>query len=93
MAQWVKNQPVTQETEDVGSMPGSGRSLGGKNGNPLQYSRLEDSLDRGAWWATVHGVSKSTRHRTSQSAPAGVRGACNKGLLFLSRTKVKLISV
>ena len=41
---------------DVGSVAGSGRSPGERNGNPLQYSCLENSMGRGAWWATVHGV-------------------------------------
>ena len=41
------------------SIPGSGRSPGGWHGNPLQYSCLENSMDRGAWWAAVHGVTKS----------------------------------
>ena len=41
-----------------GSIPGLGRSLGGGNGNPLQYSYLENPMDRGAWQATVHGVTK-----------------------------------
>ena len=45
--------------EDLGSIPGLGRSLGEGNGNPLQYSCLENSMDKGAWWATVHGVTKS----------------------------------
>ena len=45
---------------DLGLIPGSGRSLGEGNGNPLQYSCLENSMDGGgAWWATVHGVAKS----------------------------------
>ena len=44
---------------DLGSIPGSGRSPGEGNGNPLQYSCLENPMDRGAWWATVHGVPKS----------------------------------
>ena len=44
---------------DLGSIPGSGRSPGKGNGNPLQYSCLENSMDRGAWWATVHRVAKS----------------------------------
>ena len=44
---------------DLGSIPGLGRSPGERNGNPLQYSCLENSMDRGAWWATVHGVAKS----------------------------------
>ena len=44
---------------DPGSVPGLGSSLGERNGNPLQYSCLENSMDRGAWWATVHRVEKS----------------------------------
>ena len=44
---------------DLGSILGSGRSPGGENGNPLQCSCLESSMDRGAWQATVHGVPKS----------------------------------
>ena len=44
---------------DPGSIPGLGRYPGEGNGNPLQYSCLENSMDRGAWWATVHGVAKS----------------------------------
>ena len=44
---------------DLGSIPGSGRSPGEGNGNPPQYSCLENPMDGGAWWATVHGVAKS----------------------------------
>jgi len=44
---------------NLGSIPGLGRSPGEENGNPLQYSCLENSMDRGAWLATVHGVTKS----------------------------------
>ena len=44
---------------DLGLIPGSGRSPGEGNGNPLQCSCLENPMDRGAWWATVHGVAKS----------------------------------
>ena len=46
---------------DLGSIPGLGRSPGEENGNPLQYSCLENPMDRGAWWATVHGVAR-VRH-------------------------------
>ena len=46
-------------TGDLGSIPGSGRSPRERNGNPLQYSCLENLMDGGAWWATVHGVAKS----------------------------------
>ena len=55
VAQMVKNPP----TRDPCSILGLGRSHGGGNGNSLQYSCLENSMDRGAWWATVHGVAKS----------------------------------
>ena len=56
----VKNPSVNAgDTRDVGSVPGSGRSPGEGNGNPLQYSCLEKPMDNGAWWATVHRVTKS----------------------------------
>ena len=58
VAQMVKNLPAMQETLPHLN-PGSGSSPGGGNGNPLQYSCLENSMDRGAWWATVHRVAKS----------------------------------
>ena len=45
---------------DLGSIPGSGRSLGEENGYPLQYFCLENPMDRGAWWATVHEVAKES---------------------------------
>ena len=48
-----------RDTGDMGSIPGSGISPGEGNGNPLQYSCLENPLDREIWWATVHGVAKS----------------------------------
>ena len=56
----VKNLPASAgDTRDIGSIPGLGRYPGGGNGNPLQYSCLENPMDRGAWWATVCGVTKS----------------------------------
>ena len=59
VAQWVKNPTANAgDTRDAGSIPGWGRSPREENGNPLQYSGLENPMDRGAWWATVHGVSK-----------------------------------
>ena len=45
---------------DLSSIPGSGRSPGGGDGNPLQYSYLENPMDRGAWWTTVHGVAEES---------------------------------
>ena len=60
MAQLVKNPPVNAgATGDVGSIPGWGRFPGVGHGNPLQYSFLENPMDGGAWWATVHGVEKN----------------------------------
>ena len=54
----VKNLPPNAEDmRHVGSIPGLGRSPGEGNGNPLQYSYLENSVDRGAWWATVDRVA------------------------------------
>ena len=56
----VKNPPAMQgDAENVDSIPGSGILPGGGNGNPLQFSCLENPMDRGAWWATVSGVAKS----------------------------------
>ena len=56
----VKNPPAdAADVRDMGSIPGTGRSPGGGHGNPLQYSSLENPMDRGAWWATVQRVTKS----------------------------------
>ena len=56
----VKNPPANAgDIRDAGSTPGMGRYPGGGHGNPLQYSSLENTMDRGAWWTTVHRVAKS----------------------------------
>ena len=56
----VKNLPASAgDVRDVGSVPGLGRSPAGGHGNPLQCSCLENPMDRGAWWVTVHRVTKS----------------------------------
>ena len=69
VAQLVKNPPAN--SEDLGSIPGSERSPGEGNGNPLQYACLGNPTDRGAWWATVHGGHKTVRHElaTKPSPP------------------------
>ena len=58
----VKNPPANAgkagDAGDAGSIPGSGRSSGGGNGNSLQHSCLEDPMDRGAWWVIVHGAQR-----------------------------------
>ena len=60
------------DTGDAGLIPGLGRSPGEGNGNPLQYSCLENPMDRGAWWATVHGVAEEsgTTEQLSTSIPS-----------------------
>ena len=58
--------------QDLGSICGLGRSPGEGNGYPLQYSGLENSMDRGAWQATVHGVSKSWTRLSDLAAAAAV---------------------
>ena len=56
----VKNPTVNAgDIRDTSSVPGLGRSPGGRHGNPLQYSCLENPMDRAVWWATVHGVTQS----------------------------------
>ena len=56
----IKNPPANAgDARDMGSIPGWGRPPGGRHGNPLQYSCLEDPMDTRAWWATVHGVTES----------------------------------
>ena len=58
---WIKNPSAcnAEDTGDVGSIPGSGRSPEVGNGNPLQYSCLEDPMNKGAWMSTVHGIMKN----------------------------------
>ena len=58
MVQWLKTN-LPANAGDRGSIPGLGRSPGEGNGNPIQYSCLGNPMNRGAWWAIVHGVAKS----------------------------------
>ena len=60
----VKNPPASLgDLRDMGSIPGLGRSIGGGNSNPLQYSCLENPMNRGAWWAMVHRVMGRVGHK------------------------------
>ena len=87
----VKNPPANAgDTRDMGSIPESGRTPGGGHGNPLQYSCLENPVDREAWRATVHRVTKSQTRlkQLSMQAPEKAPPFCNSstapfsGLLF-----------
>ena len=74
LAEWVfPHSSVGKESacnaRDLGLIPGSGRSPGGGHGNPLQYSCLENPMDRGAWLATVHGVAR-VRHDLATKPPS-----------------------
>ena len=88
----VKNPPANAENmRDSGSTPGSGRSLGGGHGSPLQYSRLENPMDRGAQWATVHGVTKNwtqlkrlSMHGTQNSIPLEISQTQNASSFLCS---------
>ena len=63
----VKHLPASAgDTRDSGLIPGLGRSPGGGHGDPLLYPCLENSMDRGTWWATVHGVTKSQTRLSTQ---------------------------
>ena len=57
---WLSGKESTCQAGDTGSIPESGRSPGGENGNPLQYSCMRNPMQREAWWATVHGAANAT---------------------------------
>ena len=77
-----KNLPAN--AGDGGSIPELGRSLGEGNGNPLQHSCLGNLMDRGAWWATVHGIAKVGHDLATKSPPPG-----HIDLLLTNRTRQK----
>ena len=91
MAQSLKN--LSEMQEKMGSIPGSGRSPGEGNGNPLQYSCLANSMDRGAWQSTVHGeveepgglesMEKSMDRRACEARELGVAEPDRTALLLL----------
>ena len=80
MALVLKNPPANAEgIRDMGSIHGLGRSSGGGDGNPLQYSCLENPMDRGARWATVHGVTELDTTET-------IEHSCTQSITLDQRT-------
>ena len=80
MALVAKNTPASAgDLRGVSSIPGLGRSPGGGHGNPLQYSCLENPMDRGDWWVVVHGVTKSWTRLKQFSMHVGMH-ECNTDL-------------
>ena len=71
---WLSGKESTRNTGDAGSIPGSGISPGKEKGNPLQYTCLENPMDRGTWQVTIHGVAEEVRHNlaTKQQQPLGI---------------------
>ena len=90
----VKNQPANAaDTRDTGSISGLGRPPGVGNGNPLQYSCLENPMDRGAWQATVHGIAKSqARLSTHTSVTAIIISSVSGRVYALVKSMRKWIS-
>ena len=92
LPQWLSSKESTciaGDIRDVGSIPGSGRSAGG-HGNPLQYSRLENPMDRGAWRATVHrsqriGHDSTPAHHSIQIICLFIQQTLDEGLLCTTR--------
>ena len=83
----VKNQPANAgDARDMGSIPESGKSPAVGNGNPLQYSCLENSMDRGAWWATVQEVTKSWTHLSTTTTTKYIIAYLQGDIVIFQRT-------
>ena len=78
LSRWFSGKESVCNAGNPGLIPGSGRSPGTRNGNPLQYSCLKNPMDRGTWWATDHGIAKeldTTEHtclKTDNPIPSGL---------------------
>ena len=80
LPQWLSNKESTCNAGDMGLITGWGRSPGGEHGNPLQYPCLENPMDRGAWWVTVHRVKRLKRlimHTTNFLLHGHTQDTCN----------------
>ena len=86
----VKNLPANAgNARDTGSIPGLGSSPGEGNGNPLQYSCLGNPMDRGAWWATIRGVTKSQTRLSTHL----VHLYLNKAAIFFKKKRTTVYSL
>ena len=93
LSRWLSSKESTGNAGDTGSIPGSGRSPGGENSNLFQCSCLENPVDRGAWWATVHRVIKESYtteqlNNTNRGMRRGRVFQAEEKLLFKSRSLV-----
>ena len=91
----AKNLPANlRDIRDIGSIPGSGRSPGGRHGNPLQDSCLENPMNKGAWQATVHGITESRRRpqRWAQRRLVWLSCVCPRAFCIASCLEVKSLS-
>ena len=84
---WLRGKESACNAGDAGSIPRSERSPGAGNGNPLQYSCLENFMDRGAWWTTVQGVTKSQTWLSTHAQPILYR---RKKELILFNNRIKI---
>ena len=84
---WLSGKESACNVGDTGSITGSGRSLGEGYGTPLQYSSLENPMDGGAWWATVHGVTKESDTTANRLETHGSVGLHNFVKLLSSSLK------
>ena len=76
------SKPSACNAGDTSSIPGSGRSPGEEHGNPLQYSCLENPMDRGAWQATVHGVARVRHNFVTKPPPLNIKLPCDENNLL-----------
>ena len=72
LPKWLTQPANAGDAEDLGLIPGWGRSRGGGNGNPLQYSCLENPMVRGAWWVTVHGITRVGHDLVTKPPPCSL---------------------
>ena len=82
LSRWLSGTGSACNAGDLGSIPGSGRCPGEGNGNPLQYSCLDNLMTRGAWWATVHGITKSQTWLSNKAHKNKIKKYYSKSLTW-----------